>query len=169
MELIRFGTMTDEYRAQLEGDELDPFDAAGQRLRFRAKERHVGLRAGDGRLVASAGYVRAEVSVASRSFAVVGIGGVIVVAEHRGRGLARRVMADVLEEAATLGPEFALLFCHESRSGLYDRLGFARIIAPVRVMQPDGLAAMPEVTMWRALRDGAAFPRGELTLLDLPF
>src|ERR1039458_2304244 len=72
-----------------------------------------------------------------------GFGGVIVRADHRGRGLAREVAQAALAKARTLGPAFALLFCHEDRAGLYRKLGFAEIISEVVVKQPDGCAPMP--------------------------
>ena len=77
MEIIDLGPLNDEERAQLEGDEVDPFDGAGMTLQYRAKDRHVVLRE-DGRLVASAGLTEAEVEVAGQRFRVVGLGGVIV-------------------------------------------------------------------------------------------
>ena len=103
--------LTDAQRAQLEGDEHDPFDAAGVPLQFRAKERHVGL-AQDGRLVASTGLTDAEVEVGGVRFEVVGIGGVFVARPRRGEGLARRVLEEALARAQAAGPSFALLFCH---------------------------------------------------------
>ncbi len=44
MEVVEFGRLTAAQRRELEGDEEDPFDAAGFTLRYRPKERHVGLR-----------------------------------------------------------------------------------------------------------------------------
>src|SRR5437763_13821619 len=112
MEITRFGALTDENRVQLEGDEPDPFDAGGIELTFRPKERHVGIRDERGRLIASAGFVLAEVEVevAARGrerFGVLGIGGVIVAAAPPGRGLPRAAGEAVLEEGARLGPEVA--------------------------------------------------------------
>jgi GNAT superfamily N-acetyltransferase len=95
------------HRAELEGDELDPFDVAGVTLQFRPKERHVALEDERGRLVASTGMVITEVEVAGQRFPVIGIGGVIVTASHRGRGLARQVVEAALARAAELGPPFA--------------------------------------------------------------
>jgi predicted N-acetyltransferase YhbS len=169
VELVEFGRLTDAARADLEGDEADPFDAAGFTLRYRPKERHVALRGDDGHLVASTGIVVAEVEVAGERFEVVGIGGVIVNARYRGRGLARKVVDAALERAATLGPSFALLFCHEDRAGLYERLGFTTVPPPVLVEQAEGEAEMPQRTMWRALRPDASWPDGPLVVRSLPF
>jgi predicted N-acetyltransferase YhbS len=157
------------HRADLEGDELDPFDVAGVTLQFRAKERHVALEDDRGRLVASTGMVITEVEVAGQRFPVVGIGGVIVNASHRGRGLARQVVEAALARAAELGPSFAMLFCLPDRAGLYRRLAFTEIVDEVRVRQPIGEAVMPMRTMWRALRAGARWPPGPVLLLGLPF
>ncbi len=110
-----------------------------------------------------------EVEVADERFEVVGLGGVIVNADHRGRGLARTVVNAAITKAAMLGPRFMLLFCHPDRAGLYDRLGFNQVEPPVHVEQPDGYAEMPMQTMWRALADGATWPSGHLTVRGLPF
>src|SRR5947209_6629024 len=60
MEITRFGALSDQDRAQLEGDEPDPFDAAGIGLTFRPKERHVGVRDETSRRSGSAGVPLAE-------------------------------------------------------------------------------------------------------------
>lgn len=169
MDIIEFGALTPERKRELEGDERDPFDAAGISMRFRPKERHVALQDETGRLVASTGMVIADVEVAAQRFAVVGLGGVIVTARHRGKGLGRKVVQVALEKARTLGPAHALLFCHEDRAGLYRRLGFARVSAEVTVKQPDGWERMAQCTMWRGLREDADWPSGPVTLHSLPF
>ena len=170
MELVEFGRLSDAQRVELEGDEDDPFDAAGNTLQWRAKDRHVGLRGEDGRLVASAGWVLAEVEGgAGTPVPVVGIGGVFVSAPHRGRGLANRVIIEVLDRAATTGRELALLFCHRNRAGLYTRHGFLEVSPPVLVEQPEGQVEIPMVSMWRPLREGSELPAGQLVLRSLPF
>ena len=169
MQIIEFGRLTAVMRAQLEGDEANPFGDPGSALRYRRKERHVGLRDDSGRIVASTGMLVIDVEVEGQSFAVVGIGGVIVSAQHRGRGLAREVMAGALAKARSLGPEFAILFCFEDRAGLYRKLGFAPITAEVVVRQPDGYAPMSQLAMWHPLRPGAIWPDGAVLVQSLPF
>jgi predicted N-acetyltransferase YhbS len=110
-----------------------------------------------------------EVDVAGKCFPVVGLGGVIVNANHRGRGLARTVVNAAIAKAEALGPKFVILFCHEDRTGLYRRLGFEEVEPPVLVRQPEGYVEMPMRTMSRALADDARWPDGRLTLDDLPF
>lgn len=169
MQIIEFGSLTATQRDQLEGDEQDPFETRGITLRYRPKSDHVGLADEHGRLVASAGLVTAEVEVEAARFPVVGFGGVIVTASHRGRGLARSVMEAAIAKATNMGPKFALLFCHEDRAGLYRKLGFAEIADEVTVQQPDGHARMPQQTMWRALHPGTTWPTGTVTVHSLPF
>ncbi len=168
-ELVELGLLTDADRAELEGDEVDPFDGAGTTVQFRPKDRHVALRDDEGRLIASAGLTLAEVEVSGARLPVVGIGGVIVNAAHRGRGLARTVVTAALERAAATGRDFAVLFCHPDRMGLYERLGFQVVDEPVIVRQPDGYAPMTMRTMWRPLRTGARWPAGRPILHALPF
>jgi predicted N-acetyltransferase YhbS len=169
MEIVEYGRLTAEHRAALEGDEDDPFGGTGSTLHHRPKERHVGIRDDSGRLVASTGMLVIDVEVEDRSFAVVGIGGVIVNAQHRGHGLARVVLRAALAKARSLGPEFAILFCFEDRAGLYLKFGFATIRAEVVVKQPDGYAPMSQLAMWRALRPGAIWPDGAVVVQSLPF
>ena len=168
--MVEFGILTDELRDQLEGDEQDPWDAARvPPLEWRAKDRHVALRDDDGRLLASAGLLVAEVQAGARRFAVVGLGGVIVNAAHRGRGLSLPVIEAALARAATLGPEFVLLFCHDDRVDLYRRFGFDEVTDEVRVRHGDREVRMPMRTMWRALRPGASWPPGPVRLDGPPF
>jgi predicted N-acetyltransferase YhbS len=168
MEVVEFGPLTPQQREELEGDEHDPFDAAGATLSYRRKEHHVALRH-HGRLVASTGMLVVDVEVGRERFAVVGLGGVIVNARHRGIGLAREVVNAALAKAETLGPAFAILFCHDDRVGLYLKLGFREVPSEVRVGQPHGYAAIPERTMWRALRPGLTWPAGPVVVHSLPF
>jgi GNAT superfamily N-acetyltransferase len=169
MEVVEFGNLTAGHRRALEGDEPDPFDAAGIGLQFRPKERHVGLQDEAGHLVASTGMVVVDAEVDGERFPVVGLGGVIVSARYRGRGLARRVVEVALARARELGPGFAILFCHEDRVGLYRKLGFLEVLSDVRVEQPSGFATMTQRTMWIAIRGDAPWPPGEVTVHSLPF
>ena len=169
MQIVEFGPLTPQHRAELEGDEEDPFEVGGSTLRYRPKQQHVGVQAEDGKLVASAGTVVVEVEVAGERFPVVGLGGVIVNINHRGRGLARQVVEAAIARAQDLGPDFAMLFCLPDRMGLYERLGFAEIADEVRVEQSHGSVLMPDRSMWRPLRAGAQWPGGAVTVHSLPF
>ena len=169
VELIEFGQLTARGRRELEGDERDPWDAGEVPLFFRPKERHVGIRDDQGRLIAAAGMVTAEVEVAGKRLAVVGLGGVIVNAAYRGRGLAREVVSAAVARAGQSGSEFMLLFCHADRAGLYRKLGFTEVGATVSVEQPAGDVEMPMLTMWRALRPELSWPKGSVAVRCLPF
>ncbi len=155
VEIVRFGALTDTDRAQLEGDEPDPSMPRRSNPRSAQRTATSGIRDDAGRLVASAGFVLADVEVEGRErVGVLGIGGVIVTAARRGQGLARRVVEEALDEGARLGPEYALLFCHEDRSGLYRKLGFSVLESPLAVLR--GRAA-PRC-LPRTLADVAAPP-----------
>ena len=169
VEIVEFGPLTEAHRRDLEGDEQDPFDARGIGVEFRSKDRHVGLCDGAGRLVASTGMLVVEVEVEREQFPVVGLGGVIVNAHHRGRGLGRRVVQAALMTATKLGPDFAMLFCHDDRAGLYQKVGFSRVNAEVVVRQSAGYARMPQRTMWRPLHGELGWPPGKVVVHSLPF
>jgi predicted N-acetyltransferase YhbS len=169
VQLIEFGELTEQQRLELEGEEADPFEVGEITLQFRPKLKHAGLQDADGTLVASAGWVMAEAEVGEESFEVVGIGGVIVRAEFRGRGLAREIVEAAIERARTPTARFVLLFCRPDRAGLYLRLGFHRVEGDVLVEQPAGYVPIPLETMWRALSPGDSWPQGQLILHSLPF
>ncbi len=169
MQIVEFGRLTEAQKREIEGDEEDPFDSAGISLRYRPKDWHLAMQDERGRLVASAGLLVVDVEVGGRRFPVVGLGGVIVNVHHRGRGLAREVVQAALGKARTLGPAFALLFCHENRAGLYRKLAFASVAAGVSVEQPGGYVHMPQRTMWRGLHPEARWPEGDLLVRSLPF
>ena len=168
--LVQFGDLSRDQRSQLYGEDPDPFEMAGDTLRWQPKLRHVGLEDREGRLVACAGLVRTRVQAGEGPpQEAIGLGGVIVAVAHRGRGLARQIVAEALRLGASLGPELAMLFCLPSRAGLYERLGFSAIEPPVLVHQPDGPVRVDLVVMWRTIRPGAALPSGPVRLLTLPF
>jgi predicted N-acetyltransferase YhbS len=168
VELIEFATLSPAQRDELEGDEPDPW-GGDVLLTFLPKDNHVGLTDDDGTLIAVAGTVVAEVEVGEARFPVLGIGGVIVRAPFRGRGLAREVVQAVLEKGRAQGLPFALLFCLPDRMGLYQRLGFTEVEQEVLVKQSGGYQVMPLRTMWAPLRPGAVWPSGPLVLHSLPF
>ncbi|HEY2772160.1 MAG TPA: GNAT family N-acetyltransferase [Solirubrobacteraceae bacterium] len=169
-ELVEFDEMTAGRRAQLERDEIDPFDSARSTLQWRPKDRHVALRGPDGRLAASVGMVDVEVDPPDgERLRVLGIGGVIVAAPYRGQGLARALLTEVFGQGERAGADGFLLFCHRDRAGLYERVGFTEIAPPMIVRQPGGEAEMPLVSMWRGVREDASPPPGRLRLLSLPF
>lgn len=170
MKLVEFGRLSAEQYAVLVGDEKDPWDAGEISLEWRPKERHVGVCDDHGKLVAVAGLVVADVQFGDRQpIPVVGIGGVIVAAAHRGQGLGWSVISESIRRAGELGPGIALLFCRPDRSELYRRHGFAEVHRLVLAEQPAGVLEMPLVTMWRALRPDAQLPDGVVNVRGLPF
>ncbi|MFE7592493.1 GNAT family N-acetyltransferase [Kitasatospora sp. NPDC057512] len=149
------------------GDTADPSRVAEWGLVWRLKDLHFGIRL-DGRLVAHAGLVVLPLSVGRSRMDVVGLGGVGVVEDRRGRGLARRVVSGTMEHARRLGPEFAILFCRPDVVGLYARLGWREVADQVEVEQPAGPTVMPLRTMRFALREGAHWPEGPVRLHSRP-
>jgi predicted GNAT family N-acyltransferase len=169
MELVDLGPLSAAQQAELVGEEIDPWGTLGKELEWRPKDAYVALLSAEGRVVAAAGWLIAEVEIADRSLPVVGIGGVIVAARLRGQGLGRCVITEALGRAVRLGPEIALLFCQPDRVGLYQRHGFARVTEPVQVEQTTGIVDMPMETMWRALGPEGALPAGPIKVPGLPF
>ncbi|MFJ3924499.1 GNAT family N-acetyltransferase [Streptomyces sp. NPDC090022] len=159
---------TDADRAEILGPGEDPFGVAHTGLTWLPKDVHFGVRARGGRLVAHTGLLRAPLSVGGVASEVVGVGGVAVAPDVRGRGLARLAMEAALAHARTLGPRHGLLFCRPPLVPLYERLGWHGLAGEVRVEQPGGPVVMPLRTMWTPLRDGSRWPPGAVRLLSLP-
>ncbi len=170
--MIEFGRLGDGQYAVLVGDEDDPWRAEEFGLEWRPKDHHVAIRDDDGRLLAAAGLVVVEVQFGAQPpIPVVGIGGVIVTASHRGQGLGQRVISEALTRAGAKGPKIAMLFCRAETAELYRRHGFAEVPAPVFVDQPDGIVEIPRAggMMWRPLKAGARLPEGVVKVNGLPF
>jgi predicted N-acetyltransferase YhbS len=163
------GDHTDAERAELHDGEENAFDSLDIGLVWEDHDRRFVV-SDRGRMIASAGLIVSAVRAGDTHLPVVGFGGVIVTRTRRGEGLARTVMDGAIKRAATLGPAHGLLFCRPDRAGLYAKLGFATVEAPVSVGQPGGTRAdMPLDTMWRPLHDGATWPDGPVVLRRLPF
>src|SRR5579859_5796725 len=156
--------------AQLIDGEENPWGTQGEALEWGVKERNLGLRDADERLVAVAGAVVASLQVAdAERFAVVGIGSVFITRARRGTGLLARMLVPLLDLAAQMGPEHAMLFCREELVRVYSGYGFTTIADPVWVDQPAGPVRMPLAAMWRALREPAIWPPGRVDVQGLPF
>ncbi|MEU7577958.1 GNAT family N-acetyltransferase [Streptomyces sp. NPDC041068] len=165
---VRLTGYTKADQEEILGGGEDPFGVAGTGLAWLPKDEHFGIRYEE-RLVAHAGLLRLPVSVDGTDTEVVGVGGVAVAPDVRGRGLARQVVAAALDHARTLGPGHALLFCRPPLVALYERLGWQPVDAGVDVEQPgDRVVAMPLRTMVTALHDGARWPSGPVRLRSLP-
>ncbi|MGQ4382704.1 GNAT family N-acetyltransferase [Streptomyces sp. SAS_270] len=158
-------TKTDQ--SEILGDGADPFGVADAGLTWLPKEDHFGIRL-DGRLVAHAGLLRLPLSIGGAETEVVGVGGVAVAPDLRGKGLARLVVTAALDHARTMGPRHALLFCRPPLVPLYRRLGWHPLEGDIQVEQPGGLTVMPLRTMWTPLHADADWPAGAVRLLSLP-
>lgn len=170
MRLVELDPQAEPYWEELLAGEQEPWGGTGEHLSWRNKTRNIGLRDDEGRRPAAGGMVLAEVHTATHPpFAVVGLGGLVVRAGERGRGLARRLASDLLELARELPAERAMLFCEPRLMALYGEFGFREITDPVWAEQPQGPVRMPLSAMWRPLREGADWPAGELYLDGQPF
>lgn len=164
---VRLARYTATEQKEILGDGEDPFGVADAGLTWRGKDEHFGISM-DGRLVAHAGLVTLPATVGGADIEVVGVGGVAVAPDLRGRGLARTVVAAALERARTMGPRYGLLFCRPPLVALYERLGWRLLDEDVRVEQPEGPAVMPLKTMWTPLLEGTEWPAGAVRLRSCP-
>ncbi|HWX44546.1 MAG TPA: GNAT family N-acetyltransferase [Solirubrobacteraceae bacterium] len=170
MRLVELDRLSEPYWEELVAGEHEPFGGIGENLVWRDKTRNIGVREDDGRLVAAAGTVLAEVRVGQEPpFQVAGLGGLIVTRSARGRGLARLLCQRLLELAGELEVQRAMLFCMPKLMPLYGEFGFRPIDAPVWADQPGGRIEVPLEAMWKALSGDASWPAGRVELLGEPF
>jgi predicted N-acetyltransferase YhbS len=170
MRLVELDRLSEPYWEELVAGEHEPFGGIGENLVWRDKTRNIGVREDDGRLVAAAGMVLAEVRIGQElPFEVAGLGGLIVTHSARGRGLARMLCQSLIELADELEVRRAMLFCLPKLMPLYREVGFVAINAPVWADQPGGRIEMPMSAMWKALDRQADWPAGRVELLGEPF
>jgi predicted GNAT family N-acyltransferase len=170
MRLVELDRLAEPYWEELVAGEREPFGGIGEDLLWRDKTRNIGVREDDGRLVAAAGVVLAEVRIEREpSFEVAGLGGLIVTRSERGRGLARMLCHGLIELAGELEVRRAMLFCVPKLMSFYREFGFVAIDEPVWADQPGGRIEMPLQAMWKALDDEARWPSGRVELRGEPF
>jgi predicted N-acetyltransferase YhbS len=170
MRVVELDRVNEPYWDALVAGEHEPFGGIGEELIWCEKTLNIGVREDDGRLVAAAGLVMADVQVGQdRLFPVAGLGGVFVTRSDRGRGLARLLIEALLDRAGGLDARYAMLFCLPGLMALYARFGFLPIEAAVWADQPSGRIEVPLRAMWRALGAEASWPSGRVELLGQPF
>jgi|SRR5579875_307657 len=170
MELVEFGELEFADWAGLTRHDPAPFGPAAVGLEYRPKDRHVGVRDEEGRLVAVVGATVAQVTVDGQDpFDVVGIGGLIVHRDFRGLGLSQRVTNRIREVTTEWGPSLAMIFCESHVLDLHLRRGYRPITEPVWVDQPAGPVVMPMHAAWRPFRPAEWPSGGPVRLHGLPF
>ncbi len=170
MRLVELDRPSEPYWEELVAGEPEPFGAIGESLIWRDKTRNIGVREDDGRLVAAAGVVLAEVKTEQEPpFEVADLGGLMVTRSARGRGLARMLCQRLIVLAGELEVRRAMLFCLPKLMPFYREFGFVRIDAPVWADQPGGRIEMPLQGMWKALESETDWPSGRVELQGEPF
>jgi len=170
VEVVELDPLSAQQSSELADGEQQPWGAVAEALSWREKQRHVGIRDADGRLLAVAGSLLLDVEVDGASaFPVLGIGGVLVRPSARGGGLVAPLLGALLAPPADGLATRAMLFCRPPLRAMYAKFGFAELSAEVTAEQPAGPIAMPLSTMWRPLRNGANWPPGCVEVRGLPF
>lgn len=88
------------------------------------------LFAGDGALLGGCELLDRTILVAGEPQRVVGLGGVAVAEEQRGRGHGTRIVAAAIEAARERGYEFVVLFSAFRRLDFYARFGWRLLAGP---------------------------------------
>ena len=116
------------------------------------------------------GWLVVDVQAGGERFHVVGVGGVIVTRDTAARAACARRSTPRWTARRRSARDRAMLFCSRANNGRCASFGFAEIDRPGRRRAVDGgEALMPPPAMWRPLRDGAAWPDGDVRLPELPF
>ncbi len=158
----------DEYEQIVDG-EKDPYGTDHLGMDWKEKTGHVAL-IQEGRIIAHAGWVPADLRVASgERLRIVGLGGVMVHRQHRGMGLGHQLVAVAMDRMGQLGVPIGMLFCRAQRVPFYESLGWHPTGENVTADQPGGAVEMPLVTCWTPFVDGAALPSSALHIEGLPF
>ncbi len=166
IDLPSFGV--DDYAAVVDG-EVDPFGTEHLPIRWRPKTGHVGLRH-RGRLIGCAGWVPVDVRVDGTTVGAVGLGGVIVHRDHRGRGAGGPLVAGAMERMRATGRPLGLLFCRPERLDFYRDLGWEEVTPTVSADGEDGQPmVMPLRTCWTAFGPDVQAPSSDVHIDGLPF
>ncbi|HEV3282384.1 MAG TPA: GNAT family N-acetyltransferase [Acidimicrobiales bacterium] len=166
IELTHFGP--DEYGQIVDGEQ-DPYGTDHLGMDWREKSGHVAL-VEEGRIIAHAGWVPADIGAASgEQLQVVGLGGVMVHRAHRGNGLGHQLVAAAMERMGRLGPPVGMLFCRTERVPFYQSLGWHPMEDRVTADQPSGRVEVPLVTCWTPFLEGGSLPDSALHVDGLPF
>jgi len=158
----------DDYGRIVDG-ETDPFATEDSGIEWREKSGHVGL-TDRGRLIGHAGWVPVQVETTpGQTVDVLGLGGVILHRDYRGKGAGRQVVLGAMARMAEAGGSIGLLFCLPRRLRFYQDMGWFRIDQVVTADQPTGSITMAMVTCWTPLAAGAILPTSDLHVQGLPF
>jgi predicted N-acetyltransferase YhbS len=169
MKLIDLPDFGLDDQEQIVDGEADPYDSDHLGIVWRDKSGHVGLTEED-RLIAHAGWVPIQVQgTTGQVVDVLGLGGVMVHRDFRGKGAGRQVVLGAMTRMVEVGGSIGMLFCGSHRLSFYERIGWFQIDKTVTADQPTGLITMPLVTCWTPLIDGAIPPATNLHIEGLPF
>jgi predicted GNAT family N-acyltransferase len=159
---------TAEDRSELAGTEEEPSQTRVYQLQWRPTEKHV-LVVERGSKVCHVGLVHQTIEVHGNPIVIAGIGGVLVRPDCRGRGYCRIAMeaaeASVLNQRSA---SFVLLFCRSAMQGLYEHLGWTKILSCVWVEQAQGDVVLPIPAMVKCLK-AQNWPEGEVRLRSRPW
>lgn len=169
VEVIELDEMTPAAYEGLVDGEDDPWDTGALEVEWAPKTGHVGL-VDDGALIGHAGWiVTTTVDGSGAERPVVGLGGVLLHRDRRGRGLGRVLVEGAMARMRTCGPPDGLLFCLPARARFYADMGWQPVDGAVTCEQPSGVITMPLTTRWVALGPDARPPTPPLHVAGLPF
>ncbi|CAN5586193.1 hypothetical protein BH20ACT10_BH20ACT10_14850 [soil metagenome] len=123
-----------------------------------------------GAIAAHLDLERRLIGVGGRDVLVAGVGEAATHPKWRGKGLGRRLMAELRRVVSTeteAPAEFGYLGCREEVVGFYERVGWHRIYRKVREINPDSrewtTSESPTLIM-PAAKPFSAWPEGEINL-----
>jgi predicted N-acetyltransferase YhbS len=170
LQAVELGRLSMRDWAQLVEGEHQPFGGTCAGFEFLAKDHHIGLRDGDGTLVAAGGWSHVDVEVDGHGrFEVIGLGALIVRHDRRGSGLATPIMQRIRARVDATGIARRLLLCEPHLVDLYIRWGYRPIEDAVWVQQSSGPVRWPLRAMWRTSDPSVDWPVGVVRIQGPPF
>jgi hypothetical protein len=125
----------------------------------------------DQHVVSQTGILYRVIRVGDVLLPVGGLSNVMTVAQTRGHGYARAVVASATAFVGVwLWAPFALVLCVADSTGFYDRLGWRKVNEPISCNGPGGYQALTDhLAMVLPCQGEAEWPRGPIDLCGAPW
>ncbi|UCF78572.1 MAG: GNAT family N-acetyltransferase [Candidatus Eiseniibacteriota bacterium] len=168
MQIRKTRMLSEQDEESLFGWGKDIFGMESLKLEWRQKVLHFTLYI-EGRAASHVGTLSDTVTVGSQKISICGIGAVVTRGDAQKRGLARKLLAQVINWAKeSTEAEFGFLFCRPPLVPFYESMGWQLLKDPVLIEQSSGRMESPIPAMVLPLTE-AKWPPGEVILGGLPW
>jgi GNAT superfamily N-acetyltransferase len=168
VEVTEVPEFSQEDAAALAGGDADPYGTEHLAITWRPPDRHVVV-TDDGATIGHAGFLLIEVEVDGVELRGVGLGGVMVHPDRRGRGIGENLVRETTSRMGSLRRSFGMLFCRDARLPFYERMGWRKVGGDVVADQVRGPIVMPLNACWYPFSSDLEVPSSGVRVLGLPF